>query len=73
MEQSDLFESEVHLAEICDIMAIAVEGIYNIYSITGNSLKRKVAKVPLSSLYSAVYTISMYNMQYKLAVFCSVV
>ena len=54
MEQSDLFESEVHLAEICDIMAIAVEGIYNIY-ITGNSLKRKVAKVPLSSLYSAVY------------------
>ena len=55
MEQSDLFESEVHLAEICDIMAIAVEGIYNMYSITGNSLKRKVAKVPLSSLYSAVY------------------
>ena len=26
LEQSDLFESEVHLAEIGDIMAIAVEG-----------------------------------------------
>ena len=65
MEQSDLFESEVHLAEICDIMAIAVEGIYNIYSITGNSLKRKVAKVPLSSLYSAVYTISMAQYVYR--------
>ena len=28
MEQSDLFESEVHLAEIGDIMAIAVEGTH---------------------------------------------
>ena len=38
MEQSDLFESEVHLAEICDIMAIAVEGIqYIIFAYKKNS------------------------------------
>lgn len=28
LEQSDLFESDVHLSEICDILAITVEGIY---------------------------------------------
>ena len=28
LEQSDLFESEVHSLEISDIMAIAVTGIY---------------------------------------------
>ena len=31
--QSDLFECEVHLEEICDIMCIAVAGIIDIYNV----------------------------------------